>query len=189
MDTIVLIIIIAAVVLVALAAGAWFFSQKKQTERLRGSFGSEYDRTVEEYGTKGKAESELKGREKRVREYDIRPLTAAEHERFAKSWASCQARFVDDPTAAVGEADRLVRDLMGTRGYPVGDFDRQAADVSVTYPTVVENYRAADAIAERNAAGDATTEDLRQAMVHYRSLFGELLETGATEPEAAEARR
>lgn len=187
MDTTLWIIIaIAAIALVAVAAVAWFVAQQKRSENLRRGFGNEYDRTVDEYGDKGKAESELKARQKRVSKFDIKPLDPNDRERYAKSWAATQARFVDAPAEAVGEADGLVNEVMRARGYPMGDFDQRAADISVDHPHVVENYRSARAIAERNEAGEATTEDLRQAMVHYRELFTDLLEGDA---EVLEAQR
>jgi hypothetical protein len=177
--TLLVIIVIAAVVLVAIVAAGWFAAQKKRSDDLRRGFGSEYDRTVDEYGSRGKAEAELRERQKRVSKFDIRPLDPDERERYAKSWAATQARFVDSPAEAVGEADKLVNEVMHARGYPMSDFDQQAADISVDHPHVVENYRSARAIAERNEAGEATTEDLRQAMVHYRELFNDLLESDA----------
>lgn len=177
--TLLVIIVIAAVALVAIAAIGWFVAQKKRSDELRSGFGSEYDRTVDEYGSKGKAEADLRERQKRVSKFDIRPLDPNERERYAKSWAATQARFVDSPAEAVGEADGLVNEVMHARGYPMSDFDQQAADISVDHPQVVENYRSARAIAERNEAGEASTEDLRQAMVHYRELFNDLLEGDA----------
>lgn len=177
--TLLVIIVIAAVALVAIAAIGWFVAQKKRSDELRSGFGSEYDRTVDEYGSKGKAEADLRERQKRVSKFDIRPLDPNERERYAKSWAATQARFVDSPAEAVGEADGLVNEVMRVRGYPMSDFDQQAADISVDHPQVVENYRSARAIAERNEAGEASTEDLRQAMVHYRELFNDLLEGDA----------
>lgn len=177
--TLLVIIVIAAVALVAIAAIGWFVAQKKRSDELRSGFGSEYDRTVDEYGSKGKAEADLRERQERVSKFDIRPLDPNERERYAKSWAATQARFVDSPAEAVGEADGLVNEVMRVRGYPMSDFDQQAADISVDHPQVVENYRSARAIAERNEAGEASTEDLRQAMVHYRELFNDLLEGDA----------
>lgn len=177
--TLLVIIVIAAVALVAIAAIGWFVAQKKRSDELRSGFGSEYDRTVDEYGSKGKAEADLRERQERVSKFDIRPLDPNERERYAKSWAATQARFVDSPAEAVGEADGLVNEVMHARGYPMSDFDQQAADISVDHPQVVENYRSARAIAERNEAGEASTEDLRQAMVHYRELFNDLLEGDA----------
>jgi cytochrome c551/c552 len=171
---IVLVVIVAAVI----GIGAYLFIQRRRSEKLRRQFGPEYKRTVDKYGDQGKAEAELAAREKRVRKVEIRVLTAEEQSRFAEAWKRTQAHFVDEPSQAVGEADGLVKEVMQTRGYPVGDFEQRAADISVDHPHVVTDYRAARDIATRNNSGKATTEDLRQAMVHYRSLFEELLETG-----------
>jgi Sec-independent protein translocase protein TatA len=165
-------IVIAVVVLLLLG--------RRRSAALRQKFGSEYRRAVGEFGDERKAEAELVAREKRVRGLNIRPLTPEEQERFAEAWKRAQARFVDEPSQAAADADILVKELMQTRGYPVGDFEQRAADISVDHSEVVSNYRAAREIALRNNAGKATTEDIRQAMVHYRSLFEELLET--TEP-------
>jgi hypothetical protein len=142
---------------------------------------------VDQYGDQRKAEAELAAREKRVRKLEIRPLRPAEHSRFAEAWQKTQARFVDEPSQAVRDADALVKEVMQARGYPVGDFEQRAADVSVDHPNVVLNYRGAHDIVARNNSGNATTEDLRQALVHYRSLFEELLEPTqtATRKEAA----
>src|SRR5205085_11976486 len=148
---------------------------------LRQKFGPEYKRAVDQYGDQRKAEAELAEREKRVRKLDIRGLTADEQNKFSDNWKKTQARFVDAPSPAVSEADGLVKELMLARRYPVGEFEQRAADISVDHPDVVNNYRAAHEIADRNKSGKATTEDLRQAMVHYRSLFEELLETTAAE--------
>ena len=165
-------IVIAVVVLLLLG--------RRRSAALRQKFGSEYRRAVGEFGDERKAEAELVAREKRVRGLNIRALTPEEQERFAEAWKRAQARFVDEPSQAAADADILVKELMQTRGYPVGDFEQRAADISVDHSEVVSNYRAAREIALRNNAGKATTEDIRQAMVHYRSLFEELLET--TEP-------
>lgn len=175
-------IILAAVVLIALIAfAAWFFYQKKQSHRLQERFGPEYGRTVHELGSQTKAESELKAREKRVERLNILPLTPADAARFSSTWKTLQAGFVDDPKAIVVRADRLVRELMLQRGYPVGDFERRAADISVDHPVVVDHYRAAQATVMRNARGQADTEELRKAVVHYRALFDELLEVRETQ--------
>jgi hypothetical protein len=181
-------ILIAAVIAVVLiAAGAfWFYNRRQRTERLASRFGPEYQRAVETTGDRSAAERELESREKRVSTLEIRRLSVDEHDRYAAEWRSVQARFVDDPGGAVTEADRLVEQLMEARGYPVGDFEQRAADVSVDHPQVVEEYRAADAIAGRHAAGQADTEELRQAMVHYRALFDDLLEAERAEPVEAQ---
>jgi hypothetical protein len=186
MDTTVLIIVL--VVIVA-AVGAWFFLQRQKSERLRTRFGPEYDRAVRETGHARKAEAELEAREKRLSEFDIRPLSLEDSRRFAEDWRRLQARFVDDPRGAVSEADNVVDEVMRARGYPVGDFDQRAADLSVNHGRVGENYRAARQIAGRHARGEAGTEDLRQAMVHYRALFEDLLNGGAPSERPASAGR
>ena len=182
-----IVLIIIAIVIVILTIGLFLLWQRRRTEKLRDQFGPEYKRAVDRYGDQRKAEAELTAREKRVRKLEIRALEPAEQSRFAEAWKKTQARFVDQPSQAVRDADGLVKDLMQARGYPVGDFDQRAADVSVDHPNVVTNYRAAHDIAARNNSGNATTEDLRQALVHYRSLFEELLEPTetATRKEAA----
>jgi hypothetical protein len=176
-------IIVAGVAVIALLAlAAWLFSQKKkQSVRLQQRFGPEYGRTVGELGGRTKAESELKAREKRVEHLTITPLAPAEAARFSQAWSALQGRFVDNPKGVVVQADQLIRELMLQRGYPMSDFpmsdfERRAADISVDHPAVVENYRAAQAIAARDERGEADTEELRQAVVHYRVLFDEMLE-------------
>ena len=169
-------ILAGVVVLVVIALAAWFISKKKQSHRLQERFGPEYGRSVEDLGSRTKAESELKAREKRVEHLTIVPLAPSEAARFSQAWKDLQGRFVDNPKGAVVQADQLVRELMLKRGYPMGDFERRAADISVDHPSVVEHYRAAQAIAVRDARGEADTEELRKAMVHYRALFDELLE-------------
>jgi hypothetical protein len=184
-------IVVAAVVVVALLTfAAWFFAQrKKQSARLEQRFGPEYERTVGELGGRAKAESELKAREKRVEQLIITPLAPAEAARFAEAWNALQGRFVDNPTGVVTQADGLVRELMLKRGYPMGDFERRAADISVDHSTVVENYRAAQAIAVRGARGEADTEELRRAVVHYRTLFDDLLEIREVKPVVVSAKQ
>jgi hypothetical protein len=150
--------------------------RRSTTADLRQKFGPEYERAVKEHGSKRKAEAKLADREKRIEKLTIRDLDPMECERFSKQWASVQSRFVDSPKGAVAEADDLVSSLMRTRGYPVSDFDQRAADISVDHPRVVENYRSAHAIALRVGKDAATTEDLRTAMIHYRSLFEELVQ-------------
>src|SRR5271155_4910515 len=178
---------IVIVVLLLLAAGiAILFSiRKRRTERLRTKFGgSEYTRAVEEGGDRRKAEAALNQRTERVDRLHIRPLAASDRARFVESWARVQARFVDGPGGAVTDADQLLNDVMSTRGYPMSDFEQRAADISVDHPLVLENYRAAHECALRQTRGQASTEDLRQAMIHYRTLFEEL----ACEPEVARAK-
>jgi len=169
--------LILAIVLIALAvaAVAWLVVQKQKSTKLRRRFGPEYDRAIKEYGGRTKAEAELSKREQRVAGLNIIPITAAEAARFSNAWSSLQSRFVDDPKGVVPEADLLVRELMVKRGYPMGDFELRAADISVDHPSVVKNYRAAQIIALRNARREADTEELRTAVVHYRTLFDELL--------------
>ena len=169
-------ILAVVVVLVLVALAAWYFVQKRQSERLQQRFGPEYGRTVEELGSRAKAESELKARENRVGKLNIVPLAPSDAARFSQAWANLQGSFVDNPKEVVAQADQLVRELMVQRGYPMADFEHRAADISVDHPAVVENYRAAQVIAARDTRGEATTEDLRNAVVHYRVLFNELLE-------------
>jgi hypothetical protein len=169
-------IALGAAVIVIIAVAAWLYARKRRstTAGLRQKFGPEYDRAVLTHGTK--AEAKLADREKRVEKLNIRDLDAIEHERYSKQWQSVQARFVDSPKGAVAEADDLVSSVMKARGYPVSDFDQRAADISVDHPRVVENYRSAHGIALRVGKDAATTEDLRTAMIHYRSLFDELVQ-------------
>jgi hypothetical protein len=168
------VIAIAAVIVVALIAAWW--TRRRRSEGLQARFGPEYDRMVEQAGGRGDAERELRERELRREELDIQPLSAAARERYSGEWERVQARFVDDPEGAVREADRLVQQAMGERGYPVDeDFDRRAADLSVDHPGVVENFRDGHELWRRYERGDGSTEDLRRAMVRYRSLFEELL--------------
>ena len=170
-------LVIIVLVIVAAAVGIFLYLRRRRSELLRKDFGPEYNRTLDQLGDQRKAEAELAARKERVHKLEIRGLTAEERSRFADSWRRTQSLFVDEPSRAVGDADGLVKELMQVRGYPVGDFEQRAADVSVDHPRVVTNYRAAHDIAARNKSGKATTEDLRQAMMYYRSLFEELLET------------
>jgi len=176
-------IIVAGAALFALIAfAAWFFYARKQSHRLQQRFGPEYGRTVHELGSQTKAEAELKAREKRVERLNIVALAPSEAARFSQAWIVLQGRFVDDPKGVVVQADQLVRELMLKRGYPMGDFERRAADISVDHPAVVEHYRAAQAVTVRDQRGAADTEALRKAVVHYRALFNELLEVTQAEP-------
>lgn len=168
-------LIIGIIALVALAAVVLIMIGQRRTRDLSDKFGPEYQRTLQTMRDRGKAEADLQRRAERVEQLDIRPLAAADRERFEQSWKEDQARFVDDPRAAVKQADRLVADLMQVRGYPVGDFDQQAADLSVAHPHVIDKYRTAHDIAQRDERGEANTEDLRNAMTHYRALFNDLL--------------
>ena len=179
MDTNTVIIIIVALAVVAVAA--YVLLKRQRTSKLRDRFGPEYERAIEETGGRSKAETALHDREKRVEAFAITPLRAGERARYGASWRKVQGEFVDDPKAAVTHADELLAEVMSARGYPVGDFEQKSADLSVDHPVVVQNYRAAHEIAERHARGDASTEDLRQAMIHYRALFDDLV----SEPDAA----
>jgi hypothetical protein len=167
-------IILAAVLLVALAAGVFLLTRAKQSKDLKSHFGPEYDRALDDAGDRRKAEALLHDREKRVKKYQIHPLQAGDRARFTTAWTQVQSEFVDDPKGAVMHADDLLADVMTARGYPVSTFEDQAADLSVEHPVVVQNYRAAHDIALRHKRGDAGTEDLRQAMIHYRALFDDL---------------
>ena len=169
--------IILCVMAVVLAAATWAVRATQRSNRLRRRFGPEYDRAVEHEGGRHHAEKVLEMRAKRVEHLHIHALTEAERARFKDAWRGDQARFVDDPSSAVVEADRLVGEVMAARGYPIDDFEQRTADISVDYPQVVENYRAAHRIAVRRERGDVDTEDLRRAMRHYRALFEALLET------------
>lgn len=170
-------LIAGLVLLLLVVAGALLLMQRRRSEHLERRFGPEYHRAVDEMGSRNKAESELQAREKRVQKLDIVPLAPGQAARFATDWRQVQARFVDDPKGAVGDADRLVTELMRQRGYPMTDFDTRVSDISVDHPAVVHHYRAAHEIALRDGRGEADTEALRQAVVHYRALFSELLET------------
>jgi hypothetical protein len=177
-------IVIAGILIIALVAvSAWVMStRKKKSLRLRERFGPEYGRTVEELGGKDKAESELQAREKRVENLHITALTPPEVARFSQAWSALQGRFVDNPKGVVVQADQLIRELMIKQGYPVGDFERRAADISVDHPAVVDTYRTAQAIAIRDQSGQANTEELRKAVVHYHALFDELLGVKEVKP-------
>jgi len=171
-------IMLAGVVILVIAVLVWTYVQKRRstTTSLRQRFGPEYERAVHQQGSERKAEAKLADRQERVEKLNIRDLDPMERERFSKQWESVQSRFVDSPRGAVAEADDLVSSLMKTRGYPVSDFDHRAADVSVDHPRVVENYRSGHDIALRVGKNGASTEDLRAAMIHYRSLFEELVQ-------------
>jgi hypothetical protein len=184
-ETMILLVIAAIVIIGAI----WFATRKRHSDELREQFGPEYDQTVNQLGGRGEAESELDARRKRVDQLDIRPLSSEDQQRFAGAWKTTQAHFVDEPADAINDADRLVSELMQTRGYPVGNFEQRAADVSVNHPNVVKHYRAAHIIALDNERGAADTENLRQAMVHYKALFEELLDSRITTIEDREEER
>lgn len=167
--------ILLLVGVLAIAAAAWMYLHKrKRTQQLRSTFGTEYDRVVEDSGDKKLAENVLQEREKRVESFNITPLQGQDRERFAQTWNNVQSQFVDDPPGAVANADRLLIDVMKACGYPIVNFEQRAADISVDHPELVENYRIAHDIALRDR-GKVNTEDLRKAMVHFRGLFQELL--------------
>jgi hypothetical protein len=172
--------IIIAAVLVLVIIGAivgMVIARGRRSERLHDQLGPEYDRTVQAMGGEKKAQTELEERRKHVEALDIRPLSLSERERYLADWTAVQSKFVDEPGQAIVDADRLIMQVMQTRAYPVSDFEQRAADISVNYPALVSNYRAAREIAVKNEQQQANTEELRQAMIHYRSLFEELLGT------------
>jgi hypothetical protein len=177
MDTWVWIVIavVAAIVLLAVFLGAM---RARRSRSLQDRFGNEYDRTVEQAGGKRDAERELREREKRHDALDLRPLSPEQRDRYVQEWQTTQGRFVDDPSGAVAEADRLVQRVMKDRGYPVDDFEQRAADISVEHPELVEKYRTAHGVAQKSEQGQASTEDLRHSVRHYRAVFAELLDTG-----------
>jgi hypothetical protein len=174
-----ILIVIGAVALVALIA--WTVFSRQRSARLRQQFGPEYERTLTERGDRRQAESDLAARRKRRAELDLRPLDASARRRYVEGWRDVQVRFVDTPGQAVADADGLVTEVMRERGYPVEDFEERASIVSVDHPDIVHEYRAAHGISMANDNGRASTEDLREAMLHYRSLFDELLSVGQVE--------
>jgi hypothetical protein len=182
-STMAIILVICVIAVIAVAV-LWLL-QTRRSHNLRSKFGPEYDRVIREHGSARKAEAMLELREKRVEKLRLVRLSSADHDRFASAWRRTQARFVDDPKAAVVEGDRLVAEVMQARGYPMSNFEQAAQDVSVDHPQVVDYYRRAHEIAVRNDRGEAGTEDLRKAMVYYRSLFEDLLETSVHTTEEA----
>ena len=175
-ETILIMLVVA--VLVVLAIGGWWIWQRQRSEKLKRRFGPEYEHVVAEKGDRRAAESELDARRKRFEKLDLRPLSPEERGRFAQRWQQTQARFVDSPTQAIVEADTLVEEVMQARGYPVEEIQQREADISNESPAAVQHYRSAWVIAQRSARGEAETEDLRQAMIHYRALFEDLLAHG-----------
>jgi hypothetical protein len=178
-------ILLVLVILALVAVVGWLLVARRRSEDLRAQFGTEYRRAVDETGDRREAEAELEARQKRVAELEIRPLSPSQRDQFAQAWSDVQARFVDQPEVAISQADDLIGEVMQARGYPVADFDRRVADVSVDHASVVEHYRAAHEIAAGQTTGIRDTEELRQAMVHYRALFEDLLEV---EPSADDDR-
>ena len=164
-------VIVAVLVIAAIVVGV----MRYRTERLRSRFGPEYVRAVEDSGGQRQAESALQDRAARVRKYDLKPLNADDQARFAAEWRRLQAKFVDDPAGAASGADDLLGELMSARGYPMADIDQRLEDLSVDHGEAVQNYRLARDIVARHARGDAGTEDMRQAMIHYRTLVEDLL--------------
>jgi cytoskeletal protein RodZ len=177
-DTTSIIIVVLVLVIIGAILGL-VFARRRRYEQLHDQFGPEYDHTVQTLGDEKKAQTELEGRQKHVKTLDILPLSASERGRYLADWAAVQSKFVDEPGQAIVAADRLIIEVMQLRAYPVSDFEQRAADISVTYPALVSNYRAAREIAVKNEQHQADTEELRQAMIYYRSLFDELLGTKA----------
>jgi hypothetical protein len=185
-QTIIVILLVAIAIAVALAAFFFFRHYRdKRARHIREHFGPEYSRLAEEKGTVA-AEKELAVREKRAAKFEIRPLSAEDRRRFISGWQEAQKAFVDDPKGSLSAADELIAKVMAARGYPVQDFEQRAADLSVDHPIVVQHYRAAHGIALRHSNGQTTTEDLRQAMIHYRALFDDLLSDQPSHAHAAE---
>jgi hypothetical protein len=175
MDTWLVVLLVILALLVVGAIAPYLYMQRRRSKELRSRFGPEYERAVSERGRRD-AEKELNQRAERVKRLHIRDLDPDERRLFAENWRSVQAHFVDEPAAAIGDADRLVQRVMDRRGYPTGsDFEQRSADISVDHPEVVTNYREAHAIAARHEREGVSTEELRQAMIHYRALFAELL--------------
>ena len=175
MDSKTLTIIVVAVVVVLGIVAAVIYERRRRSEKLKEKFGPEYNRLVHLHGDQQRAETVLSEREKRVSHLQLRTLPATEQSTYVQQWTFVQKQFVDDPRGAVNEADRLVTDVMNARGYPMSEFAQRADDISVNYPNTVQNYRAAHDIVLHQGKGQASTEDLRKAMVHFRSLFDELL--------------
>jgi hypothetical protein len=174
-------VIVVVVLLVVSVGSIWM--RRQRTQRLTEQYGPEYQRAVDSAGGQRAAERELDARQERVKGFEIRALSPGEHDRYLASWKESQAHFVDDPSGAISQADVLVQEVMRARGYPMADFEQRAADISVDHPHVLDEYRAAHNIAERHATDGVETEDLRQAMVHYRALFEDLLETDSAPEE------
>lgn len=177
-----------AVVLVLAVAGAILgpvLARRKRTEQFQRTFGAEYSRAIETAGEEKKAEKELEGRQKRIETLNLRPLSADEHARFQADWNAVQFQFVDHPGVATREADRLITEVMQLRNYPPSNFEERAADISIQYPALVSNYRAAGAIAVKNGQRNVSTEELRKSMIYYRAVFDELLKAETAPPEQA----
>ncbi len=185
MDTTVLLVVAVAVLLVIVG---WRLFERRHSAELRATFGPEFQRAVAGAGSRRAAESELDARRRRVQELQLKPLSPPDRDRYAAAWRAVQAEFVEEPAAAIAEADKLIQRVMAARGYPVADFDQRVADISVDHPKVVEHYRAAHLIAmEQEGRTGQDTEALRQAMVQYRALFVDLLGTGDGEPRRGDS--
>ena len=183
MDTkYIIIAVVLVLVLLGLILGA-IFSRRQRSKRYQNKFGPDYDHTVKSMGNAKKAQTEMDERQKHVETLNIRPLSFSERERYLAEWKAVQAKFIDQPGPATVEADHLIMEVMQLRNYPVSDFEQRAADISINYPDLVSNYRLARAIAIKNEQHQADTEELRQALVHYRALFNELLITEQVSPE------
>jgi FtsZ-interacting cell division protein ZipA len=176
-------IVIAVVAVIVVLAVVWSAMRTRRSHALQESFGDEYDRTVDKAGGRRAAERDLLERQKQHDKLDIRPLSPQSRDRYVRRWQSTQSRFVDDPRGAVAEADTLVQEVMQERGYPTKDFERRVADISVDHPGLVEKYRTADGVARASERGEASTEDMRHSVRHYRALFAELLETDDSDVE------
>ena len=181
-------VLIALAVVAVIAVVVWQALARRRTGRLQQQFGPEYERALGTTDSKQEAEAELQAREERRRQLEIRPLPQASRDRYLQNWQSVQAQFVDDPRGAVASADSLIQSVMAERGYPIEDFDQRAADISVDHPQVVENYRQGHRLAQASAEGSDSTEDLRQAMRHYRALFDELVEPATEQATTREQR-
>lgn len=178
-----MLVVLGVLVLIVIAVLAFVYARSRRSSDVKERFGPEYERTVERTGDRKEAEAELRAREERRDELDIRSLDPERRERYQSAWQDTEKRFVDEPEAAIREADQLVTEVMRERGYPMEDLEQRAADISVDHPTVVEHYRAAADIAVLTERGEASTEDLRQAMTHYRALFDDLLETRSADTD------
>ena len=179
-------VLIAIAVVAVLALVVWQALARRRTGRLQEQFGPEYERTLGNAESKRDAEADLQARGERRQRFEIRPLSQEARDRYQQSWDGVQAQFVDDPRGAVASADSLIQSVMSERGYPVEDFEQRAADISVDHPQVVENYRHGHRLAQASADGSDSTEDLRQAMRHYRALFDDLVEPAADQPTTRE---
>jgi len=172
--------IVAAVILLVIGGFLGvLFARRQRTKRLQDKFGSEYERTLNETGDQRQAENELEARLEHVKSLEIRPLSADEIDRFTGEWQSTQTEFVDEPLVSIQKADRLIREVMKARGYPVEDFEQRAADISVDYPDLVVDYRGLHLIAVKDDEDEVSTEEMRQAMIHGRALFEELVKKEA----------